>query len=297
MKKVILFYSLLCLFAFRYSQQNQKALVKFLEKDFSFVPSGEVYVGEIKGAVQSFYISKSEITNVQYRQFINDLRLNNRLDDLKIALPDTNAWVLHVRSAEKYKEHYFSHPAYDHYPVVNVSYEGAQLYCKWYYEKVAKQFEGLNVNPFRLPYKAEFIRACRGDNHYQQYAWNGSELTKSDDGSVLCNFTSLGSENIHYNLEKKTYEIILIDKSSTLVGKEKYTNADVTAPSKSYWPNVFGLYNLNGNVAEMINEKGQAIGGSWRSPGYDVRNESVQHYTSPQPTIGFRMVMTYPGKL
>ena len=32
---------------------------------------------------------------------------------------------------EPMKEHYFSHPAYDNYPVVAISREGAELYCKW----------------------------------------------------------------------------------------------------------------------------------------------------------------------
>jgi formylglycine-generating enzyme required for sulfatase activity len=73
-----------------------------------------------------------------------------------------------------------------------------------------------------------------------------------------------------------------------------YSNdySDVTAPVKSYWPNAFGVYNLNGNVAEMIAEKGIALGGSWRDTGYDVRSSSETTYKEPSPSIGFRMVLT-----
>lgn len=63
------------------------------------------------------------------------------------------------------------------------------------------------------------------------------------------------------------------------------------APSQSFYPNDWGLYNMSGNVAEMISEKGIAMGGSWHDTGYDVRTESAQSYTDASPLIGFRPVL------
>ena len=51
-----------------------------------------------------------------------------------------------------------------------------------------------------------------------------------------------------------------------------------------------------GNVAEMISEKGIALGGSWKDTGYDVRIESTANYTEPSPTVGFRPMMTFIAK-
>jgi formylglycine-generating enzyme required for sulfatase activity len=68
--------------------------------------------------------------------------------------------------------------------------------------------------------------------------------------------------------------------------------ADITAPVKSYWPNGYGLYNVNGNVAEMIADKEIVAGGSWNDPGYDVRNESVKPYKGAARNVGFRIVAT-----
>ena len=70
-------------------------------------------------------------------------------------------------------------------------------------------------------------------------------------------------------------------------------NADVLAPSKSYWPNDFGIYNMNGNASEMISDGEFVVGGDWRSPGYDIRNESIKAYNGPSPEIGFRIVASY----
>ena len=37
-----------------------------------------------------------------------------------------------------------------------------------------------------------------------------------------------------------------------------------TAPVGAYWPNDLGIYNMSGNVAEMISEKGVTKGGSYK---------------------------------
>jgi hypothetical protein len=48
---------------------------------------------------------------------------------------------------------------------------------------------------------------------------------------------------------------------------------------------------MSGNVAEMLNEKGIAKGGSYNSPGYDVRIESKMNYNDASPEVGFRVFM------
>ena len=65
----------------------------------------------------------------------------------------------------------------------------------------------------------------------------------------------------------------------------------ITVQVKSYYPNSFGLYNMCGNVAEMISEKGIAKGGSYLESAYNVRIASEKIYTQPQADIGFRVAM------
>jgi formylglycine-generating enzyme required for sulfatase activity len=74
-------------------------------------------------------------------------------------------------------------------------------------------------------------------------------------------------------------------------------SADLTAPAESYSPNGYGLYNMNGNVAEMISDGDFAVGGSWNSPGYDIRNQSIKKFKGAHPTVGFRIVATHVGDI
>ncbi|HKK40265.1 MAG TPA: hypothetical protein VJ949_12660, partial [Cryomorphaceae bacterium] len=66
--------------------------------------------------------------------------------------------------------------------------------------------------------------------------------------------------------------------------------ADVTAPVDGYAAHGFGLRQMNGNVAEILADSDQAAGGSWRSPGYDIRNESLMAFEGASPEVGFRPI-------
>lgn len=63
---------------------------------------------------------------------------------------------------------------------------------------------------------------------------------------------------------------------------------DVTAPVNSYEKNF--IYNLLGNVAEMIQEKGICKGGGWRNKLEECRVGKDQEYTKPNSWTGFRCV-------
>jgi formylglycine-generating enzyme required for sulfatase activity len=63
------------------------------------------------------------------------------------------------------------------------------------------------------------------------------------------------------------------------------------ARTSSYFPNDMGLYDVVGNVAEMVAEQGKACGGSWNDLPEDSTIRSVKHYKRPGDTIGFRMFM------
>ena len=65
---------------------------------------------------------------------------------------------------------------------------------------------------------------------------------------------------------------------------------DVTAPVYSYWPNSFNLYNMIGNVSEMVLEKGISKGGSWRNILEECRVGKDILYTKSEAWLGFRCV-------
>ena len=147
---------------------------------------------------------------------------------------------------------------------------------------------GWTLDAFRIPTKAEYIRAARGDNHNYQYSWSGPFLRNSD-GDYLANFLAFGARNIAK--DQTTGEYKIVNESTDLSYFKDY--ADVLAPAKSYFPNEFGFYNLNGNASEMISDEDVVVGGDWKSPGYDIRIESKRAYNGAESTVGFRVVATY----
>lgn len=61
-------------------------------------------------------------------------------------------------------------------------------------------------------------------------------------------------------------------------------------PNWSYFPSVNGIINLFGNVAEMTNEEGVALGGSWKQYGKECSPQSLFRYDLPKDWVGFRLV-------
>ncbi len=93
--------------------------------------------------VPSFYIDRTEVANVHYREYIHWL---NRVFDaeadennkkiIDAALPDTLVWRSELSYNEPLVEYYFRHPSFNNYPVVGVSWRQAYDYCLWRSDRV-----------------------------------------------------------------------------------------------------------------------------------------------------------------
>jgi len=85
--------------------------------------------------VSSFYIDKTEVANIHYREYLN--WIERTFDDeqyqqvVDAAKPDTLVWRSELSSNEPLVEYYFRHPSYNNYPVVGVSWRQASDYCLW----------------------------------------------------------------------------------------------------------------------------------------------------------------------
>ncbi|MFT6245344.1 MAG: sulfatase activating formylglycine-generating enzyme [Salibacteraceae bacterium] len=269
------------------SKQAKKSLNGFC----NYVPSGSIVIDSDTTTVQAFYMSTTEVTNLQYKEFLIDLKMKGELEKLQIANIDSTLWNTSFGWENNgFKDYYHNHPAYHDYPVVNITKEAAELYCEWLTEKYRVASGGELSLKFRIPTRAEWMRAARGNDHSSIYSWEGPFL-RNDKGLVLANHLQIGTQNLTRNLE--TGEIEFVDKSHRIYGSSSEDGADVTAPARSYWPNQYGFYNMNGNVSEMISDGDQAVGGDWYSPGFDIRNESVKEFKEAHPTVGFRVVTSH----
>lgn len=290
MKRILILSTLISLIFLLQSNQKNKTAQKELEKAFKhhfvYVPSGNFTYEESTVNINEFAMSTTEISNMEYQEFLQDLLRNNEMEKYKLAIYDSTIWNTKQGFNQGYVDYYFNHPAYRKYPVVCISKQGAQLFCEWLSHKYAELSGGDLQIEFRLPSHEEWVYAAKGQLELAPYAF-GPRL-KNAEGKVLCNFLQYGEESI--SRDSSGHLIVNPRATYGYVAAAPLDNADVTAPVKSYWPNGYGLYNMNGNVAEMVANKEIAAGGSWKDPGYDVRNASSIVFTDKSTSVGFRIV-------
>ncbi len=267
-----------------------------------YVPSGKLLEYENKEVksldVKGFFMADVEVTNLSYKEFLADLGRDGESEALEMARIQDEEWVSESEELEPLKEYYSSHVAYEDYPVVNVSRAAAELYCKWLSEKwesMEKKPKGLEMVQleFRLPTKEEWMFAAKGGHDLAPYPWGGYYLRNAK-GQFLANFRRVGENNIKFNRKTGEFEVLL-DKDASRVGKAGQLNDAMyfSAPSRSYFPNDYGLYNMSGNVSEMLHDEGTK-GGSWGSTGYYVQIDAEEEFPdlngAASKYVGFRPV-------
>ena len=241
-------------------------LMAFVPKDKTKPDDAGFSIKEIDKSVakisDSLYAGKYEVSNILYRYWGYDLKTNNKTEAYKIYLPDTLIWKNPSYYDEPLVELYFRHPAYEYYPVVNISHEAAVLYCEWLTNKY-------NADPkrkfrkvlFRLPTEKEWETAARAgapDNY--SFPW-GNSLVQNN--KKMCNYDVVGDECIAYDTITKKYIIKPVARIASEADFDRWTENDgMPLPVDAYTPNKSGLYNVCGNVAEMVKENGIACGGS-----------------------------------
>ncbi len=89
--------------------------------------------------VSSFYMDETEVTNLDYREYLYWLRrvFGESYPEVYLkALPDTLVWREELAYNEPMVETYFRHPSFNDYPVVGVSWIQATQYCMWRTDRV-----------------------------------------------------------------------------------------------------------------------------------------------------------------
>ncbi len=111
------------------------------------------------------YVSKYDVSNEMYMQFISDLKNSEKKDLYAKCYPDTLKWHTKYAYNEPFVELYHVHPAYFSYPVVNIDKKSAEEFCKWLTEKYNSEKKRKYQNiEFRLPTEAEwktFASKCK----------------------------------------------------------------------------------------------------------------------------------------
>ena len=275
-------------------KQKEKMLKAAIKLDidlYSYIASGNFQYENQPIGIQSFYMRKTEVTNLEYRTFLNDLIIQNRLEEYKLAKPDDELWEKMYGKGMQMMKIYTSDPSYNNYPITNISRNGAELFLDW----LNSESQKLNIDTdsyypadFRIPDRVEWIFAASSRGKNMIYSW-GTDSTKNSNGEYLANYKPFPQR---------------------FANDGGFTSVKVD----SYYPNELGLYNMCGNIAEMvynienkvINSKKTWIkvgigtaGGGWLELADDIKITSKDNYngiSTEHPNIGFRYVKTYIKK-
>lgn len=230
---------------------------------------------------ENLYAASAELSNEKYEQFLMDLLKNKAFDKLEIAKTSKTNWRSYL--PEKHKQlpeskiYENGHPDESWAPVQNISHEAAKMYCKWVtevYNSTDHKKKLYKKVVFRLPTEDEWIMTARGGHASTLYPWGGFYV-RNVKGCYLSNFNVSEEEPC---VDCK-YQDLSNDGGFFPVRVE------------SYFPNDYGCYNMSGNVAEMIDVDGAAMGGSWADDPENCKVFSKQDFEKPSPKVGFRVFM------
>jgi len=252
-------------------------------------PPGTVWLKD------NLYIDFIEMPNAGYREYLSWLYSN--YSDSTTGVKDSSflsenyysqfldsiCWRRQLAYNEPYVELYFRYPAYDFYPVVGVSYEQVQAYCKWRSERVMEMYSAkFGKRKVGIKYPRKVTYRVPTESEWEYAASSGLDLDTFP----------FGREKI---IDKKSNSIFLTKDNYGIDSTFSVTDSlgflkDILAPCFSFAPNKFGLYNMIGNVAEIVAEKGIAKGGSLNHSLEESQIKKEIIYTQPECWLGFRCI-------
>ena len=187
--------------------------------------------------------------------------------------PDTLSWIRDFSYSynEPMTRNYFSHPAFDDYPVIGINWKQARAFCFWrtLLWNTYKGEDEPNSEEFRLPTEHEWEWAARGGRELAPFPWGGYYLRNAK-GCLLANFKP-GRGN--YPEDGGLY----------------------TVKADAYFPNEYGLYNMSGNVAEWTES-------AFQDNAYNFvhdLNPDIKYESKPEDPESYKrkVIREVPGKI
>ena len=249
----------------------------------SLIPIKEIDKKQLK-IKENLYASSTEVSQQEYELFLMDLVKYKEFEKISTCAVQKTDWrgLLPSSFKDLSKQDVFpnGHPDDKEMPVQNISHEAATIYCEWLthvYNNSTNKKKRYKKVLFKLPSVDEWEYAARGGKKVNKFPWDDIHDAKpvNAKGCYLSNF-------FVSNLAPCE------DCPSKLASND---GGFFPVPVDAYFPNDYNLYCMVGNVAEMVQEKGVAKGGSWEDTPDNSTIVSSKKYSAPSPAIGFRVFM------
>jgi formylglycine-generating enzyme required for sulfatase activity len=195
-----------------------------------------------------FALGQTEVTVGQFREFVRATRYVTDAERIGAsAVYEESTGRIAERRGVTWQNDYAGERAAENLPVVNVSWNDARAYAEWLSQRTGKRY--------RLPSEAEFEYALRAGST-TRYPWGEGNPDKP-----VGNFTGEGDRSP----SKRSWSSAFPRYSDGYWGP---------APVKSFPPDAFGLYDMEGNVSEWVEDcwhdnyvRAPRDSGAWVNPG------------------------------
>jgi hypothetical protein len=226
-----------------------------------------------------------------YNQALRDSGINGRIDSLTEASINT----ARETNSKEYRKIESNHDGYSYmdmspvttfkigsktfnylnHPLTGITYEQATEFCKWKTSRVQEQLEERNA------VKGNFVFSLPSVEEMEvihRTAYEDKKIGKKYD-------------SVAYG---KTCMVFRYLKKPACESDEFVESFPVRMlPARVFGPSFIGSYDLLGNVSEMTSAKGIAKGGNYALPASKCYVNNTQHYTKPEPWLGFRLIAKY----
>jgi formylglycine-generating enzyme required for sulfatase activity len=245
---------------------------------------------------KAYYIGKYEVTNSQFRRFIDSTGYKTQAERDEPADPKgSGGWAFNQREQKfegRRREFNWRNPGFpvrDSQPVVDVTWHDVVAFCQWLSKKEGRTY--------RLPTEAEWEYAARAGTRTRY--WSG------DNPESLVKVANI-ADAAFFKAFPRYYP-----RDKTLSGNDGYA---LPASIGSFPANAFGLHDIHGNVWEWTADwydedyykksshddpQGPTTGrqkvrrgGAWHTAPLYAR-VSYRNYNTPEsryPNLGFRLV-------
>jgi formylglycine-generating enzyme required for sulfatase activity len=224
-----------------------------------FTPPGTVAITD------HLFFDACEVSNLSWMEYVHwtASKYGTRSSEHIATLPDTNVWRNPKAHSVIHAMYYFGHRVYHQYPVIGITHAQAVAFCKWRTDRVKEYYYRKHHRELDIEYRLP------SESEWELVAVGGSGVLKNR------------------GLDHRGKAMLNCYRDDSCSASMNY---DILSPIESFSRNGFGMFNVFGNVAEMIDQDGIAKGGSWRQEAESCRAGKRVSYNGPQSWVGFRCV-------